>query len=141
MGESTHPLILRQRAVQETVDRFKDRPLAYGKEDCARMVAFCLKRMGVKVSLLSAGSYTSPVGAARTLKKMGLNGLPDAMDALGMPRIGPASMLAGDVASLPAEAFGGALMLALDNGRVFGYFDGRFQVGVPKMFDAAWRTI
>lgn len=134
-------MIKRQQAAQATIDRFSGKPLDYGKDDCARMGAFCLKHLGVKVSLLKAGSYSSELGAARVLKKLGHASLSDAIDSLGLPRIAPAMCLPGDIMALPAERFGGALMVAVGNGRVFGYFDGRFQVGQPLLFEAAWRSI
>ncbi len=121
--------------------RFVARPLAYGRDDCARMVVFCLKRQGLKVGLLTSGRYASALGAAKALRRTGFATLPDAVDGLGLPRIAPARVLAGDVLSLPAEAFGGALMIAVGNGRAFGYFDGLFQVGEPHLIDAAWRSI
>ncbi len=136
-----HPMIRRQQAVQATMDRFAGKPLAYGKDDCVRMVAFALKQQGLKVSLLAGGRYGSKLGAAKALKRLGHADLPAAVDAAGLPRIGPARVLPGDVLALPAEAFGGALMLAVGNGRAFGYFDGHFQVGEPNTFVAAWRSI
>ena len=138
---SEHLLIRRQQATQATVDHFQGKPLAYGKDDCARMVAFCLKRLGLKVSLLKAGSYSSELGAAKALKRLGYGSLVEAVDAHGLPRIAPAKAVLGDILALPAERFGGALMIAVGNGRAFGYFDGRFQVGQPLLFEAAWRTI
>jgi hypothetical protein len=136
-----HPMIRRQQAVEKTLARFNDKPLTYGRDDCARMVAFCLKKMGLKASLLPGGSYSSKLGAAKALKRLGHDGLPEAVDALGLPRIAPAAALPGDIIALPAEAFGGALMIVVGNGRAFGFFDGRFQVGQPHLIDTAWRSI
>ena len=123
------------------MDRFLGKPLTYGKNDCARMALFCLKRLGVKVSILKAGSYSSEIGAARALKALGAANIAEAVDALGLPRIPPASALPGDILALPAAAFGGALMIAVGNGRAFGYFDGEFRVGQPLLFVTAWRSI
>lgn len=136
-----HPMIRRQLAVQATIERFAGKPLAYGKDDCARMVAFCLKRQGLKTSLLAGGRYSSALGAAKALKRLGHANLPAAVDALGLPRIAPAMTINGDLLALPAETFGGALMIAVGNGRAFGYFDGQFQVGQPLIYQTAWRSI
>ena len=78
-----NPMIRRQQAAQATVDRFLGKPLSYGKDDCARMAVFCLKQLGVKVSLLKAGTYSSPRGAARVLKSLGHDSLSSAVDAIG----------------------------------------------------------
>jgi len=135
------PMLKRQTAAQATLDRFQGKPLKYGKDDCVRMAAFCLRKLGVKTPLIKAGSYTSEIGAARALRKMGYEDVKAAVDAVGLPRIAPAMALAGDILALPSERFGGALFIALGNGRVLGYFDGQFQVGEPLIFDAAWRSI
>ena len=136
-----HPMIRRQQAVDATLARFMGKPLTYGRDDCDRMVAFCLKRQGLKTSLLAGGRYSSALGAAKALKRLGHADLPAAVDALDLPRIAPAMCITGDVLALPAEAFGGALMIAVGNGRVFGFFEGKFQVGEPHLFEAAWRSI
>lgn len=135
-------MIRRVAAVEATIARFDGLPLTYGKDDCARMVAFALRKQGARVALLKAGQYSSKLGAAKALKKLGHESIVDALDAaLPARRIAPAACLPGDIMSLPAEAFGGALFLAIGNGRAFGYFDGRFQVGQPLTWDTAWRSI
>lgn len=137
----THPLVRRQIAAQMTIDRFQGKPLVYGMDDCARMTAFCLRKLGVKVSLLKAGPYKTELGAARVLKKMGHDSLSDAIDALGLPRIAPAMCLTGDVLALPTENGGVALYVSVGNGRAFGLIDGGFAVGQPSHFVTAWRSI
>lgn len=137
----THPLVRRQAAAQATIDRFQGKPLAYGKDDCARMVAFCLKRLGVKVSLLKAGTYSTATGASRTLKRLGFATLADAVDALGLPRIAPAKCVLGDILALPTETGEVALYVAVGNGRAFGVIEDSFAVGQPSHFITAWRAI
>lgn len=136
-----NPMVRRVAAVEATIAQFNGKPLAYGKSDCIRMIAFALKKQGHRVSLLKGGRYSSALGACRALKTLGFETVLDAVDGHGLPRIAPALCLPGDVMALPAEAFGGALMLAVGNGRAFGYFDGQFQVGQPLMFETAWRSI
>ncbi len=65
-------MIRRVAAVEATLARFEGRTLAYGRDDCARMTAFCLRKLGVKAPLLKGGSYASAVGAARVLKRLGV---------------------------------------------------------------------
>lgn len=137
-------LIRRRDAAQATMDRFRDRPLRYGRDDCVRMAAFHLRQLKIRAPLLKAGSYSSERGAMKALKRTGFATLPDAVDAVLGPEsrlAAPAMALAGDLLALPAERFGGALMIAVGNGRAFGYFEGRFQVGQPHLFEAAWRPV
>ncbi|WP_297803388.1 hypothetical protein [uncultured Brevundimonas sp.] len=137
----THTMVKRVEAVEATIARFNGKPLAYGKDDCARMAYFAIRKHGVKTPILKAGAYSSKVGAARALKRMGVKDVIEAVRLLELPEIAPAAALPGDILALPAEHFGGALMVCVGNGRAFGYFDGKFQVGVPAMFEAAWRSL
>jgi len=140
-----NPMLRRQQAAQATIDRFSGKPLALGKDDCARMTVFCLKKLGVKVSLLKAGSYRSEMGAARVLKKLGHDSMSDAIDSLGLPRIAPAMCLPGDIMALPTEDgsdFG--LAVAVGNGRVLAFWGGAGGVCTviqPVKFGHAWRSI
>ena len=59
----TAVLLQRVAAAQATLDRFKARPFRFGTNDCARMVAFHLKQLGLRVRLAKAGSYRSTLGA------------------------------------------------------------------------------
>jgi hypothetical protein len=139
--QANKALIKRVAAVEATIQRFDGRPLQYGRDDCVRMVAFGLRKQGVKVSLLGGGRYSSALGAVKALKRAGYSDLVAAVDGQGLNQIAPAAALPGDVLALPAEQFGGALFLAVGNGRAFGYFDGRFQVGQPHLFVTAWRSL
>lgn len=138
-------LIRRVAAAQATVDRFSGKPLAYGKDDCVRMSAFCLRKLGVKASLLKAGTYKSELGAARVLKKMGHATLSDAVDALGLPRIAPAMCLPGDLMALPSDdpdRF--SLSVAVGNGRVLAFWSGAGGVCTvvqPLIYAHAWRSV
>lgn len=134
-------LVQRVAAVDATIKKFNDCLLVYGKSDCVKMSAFALKQQGRKIAMARIGQYSNALGAARVLKKLGYETVLDAVDGEGLIRIAPASALPGDLIALPAEHFGGALFLVVGNGRAFGYFDGKFQVGQPKMFEAAWRSI
>lgn len=139
-----NPMIRRQQAAQATIDRFQGKPLVLGRDDCARMTVFCLKKLGVKVSLLKAGSYKSEMGARRVLKKLGHDSLSDAIDSLGLPRIAPAMCLPGDIMSLKAAgSHADALVVAVGNGRVLGFWEaaGICTVFQPVEYGLAWRSI
>jgi hypothetical protein len=136
-------LLRRQQAVQAAVDRFKGQPLAYGKNDCVRLAAFVLRKMGHRPQLAKAGSYSTALGAARALQHAGFEDLAAAVDALGLPRIAPAAAWVADLVLLPAEGpFGGALSVAVGNGRVLGYHEDVDGADIlqPVQYLAAWRV-
>lgn len=139
-----NPLILRQAAAQATIDRFQGLPLQLGKDDCVRMTIFCLKKLGVKVSLLKISPYKTEIGAARVLKALGFDSITEAVDALGLPRIAPAMCLPGDIMTLKAAgSHDVALAVAVGNGRVLGFWEaaGVCTVFQPLEYGTAWRSI
>lgn len=139
-----NPLQLRQAAAQATLARFDGRRLAWGRDDCARLAAFHLKRLGHKVSLAKAGSYSSLTGAVRAVKRAGYESLAAAVDDHGLARIAPARVLVGDLIGLQADSDEGegwvALMVALGNGRALGFLEGRCGVVQPRDIAIAWRA-
>lgn len=136
-------MLRRQRAAQATVERFQGVPFAYGKNDCARLAAFALRQMGHKPGLAKAGSYSSALGATRALKRLGYGDLASVLDGLGLLRIPPIAALPGDLIMLPGEGpFGGALAMAVGNGRVLSYhedLDGA-DIVQPVQYLSAWRA-
>lgn len=137
------PLEIRTAAAQATVSRFKDQAFAWGKTDCARMVAFHLRQLGYPVRLAKAGTYASALGARRALDRLGFKTLRDAVDSYGLTRIAPAAAVVGDIIELPAEDGIGALGVAIGNGRVLAYHqDAEGAVVVqPIQFVTAWRAL
>ncbi len=136
-------MLRRQQAAQATVDRFRGVPFAYGKNDCARLAAFALRKMGHKPGLAKAGSYSSALSAARALKRLGHADLPSALDALGLLSIPPIAVLPADLVMLPGVgAFGGAIAMAVGNGRVLGYHEDLDGADIlqPVEFVGAWRV-
>ncbi|MFZ3484216.1 DUF6950 family protein [Sphingomonas sp. 3-13AW] len=136
-------LLRRQRAAQATLDRFKGQPLIYGKNDCVRLAAFLLRKMGHRPQLARAGSYKTALGAARALQRSGFEDLAAAVDALGLPRIAPAAAWVADLVLLPAAGpFGGALTVAVGNGRLIGYHEAIEGADIlqPVEMLTAWRT-
>lgn len=120
-GRAVVSLRARQAAFAQTTARFIDRDHAYGKTDCARIAAYHLRKMGHRPKLAKAGSYASLLGAVRALKRTGFASLPEALDAMNLPRIAPASALVGDLLALPGDDDFHALQIVAGNGRVFGY--------------------
>jgi hypothetical protein len=111
----------RQAALAATVAYFENRPLVWGRTDCARIVARHVRNMGHPTKLAKAGSYSSLVGAVRALKRTGFATLPEAIDAMGFVRIPPAAALVADVLALPGDGDLHALQIVAGNGRVWGY--------------------
>jgi hypothetical protein len=136
-----HVMIRRQQAVEATVQRFAGRPLAYGRDDCARMAAFLVKRLGVKVRLAKMPRYASAVGAARALATLGVADLAEVVDLAGLPRIAPARAVVGDLLGLPGPDDTVALHVSLGSGTSFGLVDGVFQPGRVHLVLTAWRTV
>ncbi|WP_419808392.1 DUF6950 family protein [Sphingomonas sp.] len=135
-------MLKRQKAAQAVLDRFKGKPMQYGKNDCARLAAMALRKMGHRSPMVKAGIYHSAVGALRAMKKLGFDDLAAAIDSVGLKRIAPAAALPGDLILIPGEgAFGGALVMAVSNGRVLGYHEdcAGAEVLQPVEYLAAWR--
>nr|WP_274616087.1 hypothetical protein [Sphingomonas sp. ACRSK] len=133
----------RQQAAQAAVDRFKGQPLTYGKNDCVRLAAFVLRKLGHRPQLAKAGTYSTALGAARALERAGFDSLASAVDGLGLPRIAPAAAWVGDLVLLPADGpFGGALSVAVGNGRVLGYHEAVEGADIlqPVQYVTAWRV-
>lgn len=132
----------RVAAAQATLDRFRDRPFRWGSADCARMVAWHLRKMGYRPALAKAGAYRTALSARAALKRLGHDSLADALDALGLVRIGAASAIVGDVLALPGDDPLGALVVAVGNGRVVGWHEDAAGAAVmqPLIYGAAWRV-
>src|SRR3546814_13704694 len=78
------------------------------------------KKLGHKVSLAKAGSYSSALGAKRALAKVGYATLSEALDA-HLPRIAPASALLGDIIEIEGDGPLGTMGVYVGNGRIFCY--------------------
>jgi len=140
--KAQHEMTRRVEAAQATLDRFIDKPFTWGKNDCARMVAFHLRKLGHRPALAKAGSYRSALSARAALKRLGHEGLADALDALGLARIPPAAAVVGDILEIPGSDALGALAVAVGNGRVIGYHEDATGAVVvqPTSFLSAWRV-
>ena len=115
-------LNFRRDATQQTIDRFKPKPYALGKGDCARMIATHIRNMGRPIIALSkVKNYTTLVGAVRALKDAtGHDNLLDAMSE-HFPEQAPAACLIGDIVAVNSELPIGALSVYVGNGAVFAY--------------------
>lgn len=135
-------MIARVEAAQATLEAVKARPFKLGTNDCARMTASHLRRMGRRVKLPPSGSYGTARGALKALKDRGFANLVEAMDSFGFERIAPAAALPGDVLAIPSASPIGCLVVALSNGRVCGFHEDVEGGCVlqPIEYVAAWRV-
>lgn len=86
----------RRVALEKTMAKYKAKPFAWGKSDCATLLRSHLVAMGHrKVPKLPA--YDSALGAKRALGELGFETMEQLLDSL-LPRIAPAMMLPGDIA-------------------------------------------
>jgi hypothetical protein len=139
------PILARRDAAQAAIDAFLGQPFAWGKADCVRLAATVLAHHGRATDLNRAGKWHSALTARRALKRLGYAGLGEAVDGQGLPRIGHAFHLVGDLVGLPAtEGWDLSLGVAVGNGRVLAFnpFDqlgGILQPG-PEDVLAVWRV-
>ena len=140
--ENRAPKIRRAKAAQATLDKFKDRPFAWGVRDCARLVAFHLRLCGYQVKLPPSGSYRTLLGARKALAKAGYGSIPEALDAFELDRITPAGAVAGDIIQWPSENDLAALGVALGNGRIVAYHPDAIGATILQPIEtiAAWRV-
>lgn len=105
------------------------------------MLAFHLKGLGFKPSLLKAGAYSTPVGARRALKKLGVSSLSEIMDQ-HFPRIAAAEACTGDVLCGPSgDGMGDAMAIRLHRNNALGFLDGVCGEVVIHDYVAAWRVV
>ena len=96
-----------------------------GRFDCAKMVAFHLRKLGHQVAISKAGSYSTALGAKRALARLGWPNLSYALDeTLHLERIAPAFLVAGDIIQMPSDSEIDAMGVALGNGRALAYYPG-----------------
>lgn len=134
-------LELRAAATSATFDRFNGAPFILGKTDCARMVAFHLKELGHKPSVLKGGAYTTEAGARRALMRLGVSSLSEIMDR-HFPRIAPAEARTGDVLCGPGDGgTGDAMAIRLHRHNALAFLDGVCGEVVIHEYVAAWRVV
>lgn len=114
--------------------------------DCIKLAGHAAHKLGRRISLLKGLHYTTEAGALKAMRKLGFASLVDAADATGLVRIAPAMARPGDWIALrtdDANAFGCAMTVAFDNGRVIGFVNGVgaiCRVDDPTGYLAAWRV-
>lgn len=133
-------LLARAQACEKTIAAYAEQPYELGRRDCARMVAQHAKHMGHQITVSAYGSYTTPAGALRALRRRGYPSLEALLDRL-WERIPPALVLPGDVLALPsASGVLSALVVRLDGVNCMGVYQGGFAIAEMTGFTGAWRV-
>lgn len=115
------PVLERRRiATQATVDRFAAKPFVWGRCDCAKMAAFHLRQLGVRVGIAKAGQWQSALGARRALGRLGVASLSELADR-HLVEIAPAAALTGDIAIVGGDEGHEAVWIAIGNGAALGW--------------------
>lgn len=139
----------RAAAVKACIVRFVGKSYdPRSNRDCIKLASHAAHKQGRRVSLTKGLKYSSEAGGLRVMRKLGFKTLVEAVDAaLGEDsRIAPAMALPGDIIALKTygeDAFGCALGVRADNGRVIGFsggIGGVFRVEQPDAYLAAWRV-
>ncbi|WP_293826014.1 hypothetical protein [uncultured Brevundimonas sp.] len=139
----------RAEAAQACRDRFVGKTYdPRHNRDCIKLAGHAAHKMGRRVSLTKGLRYSTEAGGLKAMKKLGFKSLLDAVDAaLPDSRIPPAMARPGDIIALKADdagAFGCALTVAFDNGRVIGFVNGIgavCRIDDPSAFITAWSIV
>lgn len=128
--------------VNAVSEKYYGKEFALGSNDCVHMIAHGLREYGLKSSLHRFGSYSTPAGARRALKRAGYDSLIEAVRDQGFFELDGAAMAwPGDIIAMKAEDDDGvALAWMASNGRAFGFWNGIGQYFQPHEFEAAWRV-
>lgn len=133
----------RHAAIEATMARYRDRPFAWGKVDCARVAAFHLKQLGFKILISKAGAYRSAATAQNALRRMGYATLAEMADGIGLTPIAYSRMKLGDIAQVPSDHEIGSLLLYAGSGNCFGFIEGHpgLVTMQPSQILRAWCVI
>lgn len=137
------PVAKRMKAVDACVTRFRGKAYQPGRRDDVKMAAHLLHHLGIPVPMLKGCEWKCERSGMRRLKEKGFDSLHEAVDALGLQRIGWASARLGDLIALPSTCGVGALAVHTGNRTMLTFLDGEEGAVTARINDAlfAWRTI
>lgn len=136
----------RVAALEYVLRDHRDQPLILGERDCVQIVCQVFEALGKVSPLEGVGRYKTLRGAKVQIKRKGFSDLPDALDALGLERIAPASCWPCDVVALPGKDGLSALGVAFGNGEFGAFSEGFYRVGKIALISqldvplTAWRV-
>jgi hypothetical protein len=111
-------MLSRVEIAQAVLDRFGGMRLDWKTADCGRLAGYALRLAGANPRMSRFTGYTNEIGARRRLLKAGFKDLPAVLDDLGLARIPPLMVMAGDIVGLPGLGEWTALGVALGNRKV-----------------------
>jgi hypothetical protein len=134
---------LQQRTtmLEEVVKKYSGTKFELGSDDCVHMINYGLQQLGRPVNLIKLGSYSTPAGARRAMRKAGYASLREAVTGQGFFELdAPAMAWPGDIIAMPSvEGEDVALAFMASNGRAFGFWQDTAQFFQPLAFETAWR--
>ena len=131
-----NPLLKRQQATALTVAKYQGRAFKWGSCDCGKVGAFHARKFGWKMP--KTGTYKSAIGAAKYLRSLGADTLPDLWDLLGFPRIAPAFAMTGDFVSFQTDDPIGGVGIVVGGGKIMAFHESHAGM---VMIDADWSKI
>jgi hypothetical protein len=112
-------LIRRDDALKRLVAKYRDKPFDWkARRTCVNLLRSHLVQMGHRPPRLPY--IASPIGAIRALRERGWRDVTEMLDAL-LPRVVPAALLPGDIAAVTSDDGLGAIFVAGDRGRYWGW--------------------
>lgn len=129
----------RWQAVEATVLEFQSRPFEYGPADCGAFLCAYMKRAGIAIPV-RVPTRTTPNGAARALRSLGVETMADLIDA-HFERCAPLQTRVGDLAAVPSDIDGDPACGIVGNGCVHALNRSGGVMEMPRRLALkAWRV-
>lgn len=122
--------------------RFYGKAYDPGKRDCVKLATHALIKMGHGSGPVKGLRYSTEAQGYKLLRKAGFKTLPEALDAMGLPRIAPLMAMQGDLIGMAAgddNPFGVSLTVAMPDRLVMGFSEGICLTWRPLAYEMAWR--
>lgn len=140
MAKKLKPLVKRQRALEATMKKYRNRSFSWdGSDTCIHMLRFHANKLGHKIERVP--KLAGPLDAKRELKKRGWASVEDMLNDLFEP-IPVARMLPGDVSILPDDSGLQAVVISLGD-KVIGWHEeheGMVVMEPVGLLEKAWRV-
>ncbi|GLT01812.1 hypothetical protein GCM10007897_32100 [Sphingobium jiangsuense] len=135
------PIEKRHQATTLTVEKYKVRAFRWGSCDCGKIAAFHARKFGWKVP--KTGTYKSAIGAAKYLKSLGVETLPELLDQIGFAQIAPAAAMMGDFVSFASDDPIGGVGIVVGNGNMMAFHEAHATPVIMSManIDRAWSIL
>jgi len=109
----------RRVATEKTLKRYRNKVFDWSRGiTCVHLARYHLRAMGHRPETLPR--IRSALAAKRALKARGWESVEQMLDSM-LPRIAPAQMMLGDLASVPGESGMDAVVVCAGHHKVFGW--------------------